>query len=265
MKNNFKFMLCLFILNCQLSIVNCFAQTLKPSVIASAGGYQSNTNGSLSFTIGEPIAKTLTSANNMLTQGFQQPFKMILNLKAYIQGYCTGSGLMENVLYNQGVTAIAGTECDTIQIELRNNTSPYAVASTSTQVIKTNGTVTFSGTAAMGQSYYIVLKHRNAIQTWSANPVLLNQNTNYDFTTAANKAFGDNQVEVSPNVWAMHSGDLNADENIDLLDASTVETDINAFAFGYFASDINGDGNVDLLDSPIVETNINGFVFSSHP
>ncbi len=241
------------------------AQSIDRMVIASGGNFYSNATASLSFTIGETNTKTLSSGTTLLTQGFQQPYKMTLNLKAYIQGYYQGAGLMENVLYTQGITAIPGTECDTIQIELRQSTVPYNVVSASKQVINRNGTVTFSGTAAIGQSYYIVLKHRNAIQTWSANPVLLNENTTYDFTTAANKAYGDNQVEVSPNVWAFYSGDLNADENIDLLDASTVETDINAFAFGYFATDINGDGNVDLLDAPIVETNINGFVFSSHP
>jgi hypothetical protein len=58
---------------------------------------------------------------------------------------------------------------------------------------------------------------------------------------------------------------VSQDENIDLLDAFLIETDINNFEFGYFASDINGDGNVDLLDSPVVEDNINSFIFSAHP
>jgi hypothetical protein len=241
------------------------AQSLSPQVIASAGGYQSNANNSLSYTIGEVNTKTLTSPNNMLTQGFQQPYKMTLNLKAYIQGYYAGAGLMENVLYNQGVAAITGTQCDTIQIELRQSTAPFTIASSSTQVINTNGTFTFNGTAAIGQSYYIVIKHRNGLQTWSANPVLLTENTMYDFTTASNKAYGSNQSEVESGVWALFSGDLNGDENIDLLDLGNLETDISNFQFGYFATDINGDGNVDLLDSPIVEENINAFVFSSHP
>ncbi len=266
MNNKIKFILVLFIVKLSnYQIVKLNAQSLSPQVIASAGGYHSNANNSLSFTIGETNTQTLSSASNMLTQGFQQPYKMTLNLKAYIQGYYQSSGMMGNVLYTQGITSLPGTECDTMQIELRQSTAPYNLVSANKQVIKRNGTVTFSGTAAIGQSYYIVLKHRNAIQTWSANPVLLNENTTYDFTTAANKAYGSNQTEVEPNVFAFYSGDLNADENIDLLDASNIETDINAFAFGYFATDINGDGNVDLLDSPIVETNINGFVFSSHP
>ncbi len=246
-------------------IVELNAQTLSPKVIASAGSYASNASGSLSFTIGEANTQTFSNATNMLTQGFQQPFKATLNLKAYLQGYYINAGLMQNVLYNEGITALPGTECDTIQILLREPTSPYNIVSTSKQVIQTNGTVTFSGTVPAGQSYYIVIKHRNTVETWSTNPVLLNENTTYDFSTAANKAFGDNQVQVGTNQWAFYSGDLNQDENVDLLDLSTLETDINNFQFGYFATDLNGDGNVDLLDSPLLEININNFVFASHP
>ncbi|MBK7761903.1 MAG: hypothetical protein IPI46_00835 [Bacteroidetes bacterium] len=255
----------LIIISSHYPIITLRAQSLSPQVIASAGGFQTNSAGSLSFTIGETNTLTLSSANNMLTQGFQQPYKMTLNLKAFIQGYYQGGGLMENVLYTQGIVPLANDACDTIQIELRQSTSPYAVVSSTTQVIKTNGTVTFNGTAAAGQAYYIVIKHRNAVETWSANPVMLTENTMYDFTTAANKAYGDNQTEVATNVWAFYSGDINQDENADLLDASLLETDMANFEFGYFATDLNGDGNVDLLDSPILEVNVNNFVFSSKP
>jgi len=50
------------------------AQSLTPTVIASSGGFSSNGAGMLSYTIGELAAiTTLSSANNFLTQGFQQP------------------------------------------------------------------------------------------------------------------------------------------------------------------------------------------------
>ena len=87
----------------------------------------------------------------------------------------------------------------------------------------------------------------------------------YDFSSAASQAYGDNQVEVAQGLWALYSGDINLDENIDLGDFTMLENDINSFQFGYFATDINGDGNVDLGDVPIVETNINSFIFSDHP
>ena len=48
--------------------------TTTPTVVASSGGFFSNTAGMLSFTVGELAAvTTLSSPNNFLTQGFQQP------------------------------------------------------------------------------------------------------------------------------------------------------------------------------------------------
>jgi len=49
------------------------AQSLSPQVIASAGDYFDNGTVSLSWTLGEPVIETYTSANLILTQGFQQP------------------------------------------------------------------------------------------------------------------------------------------------------------------------------------------------
>jgi hypothetical protein len=114
--------------------------------------------------------------------------------------------------------------------------------------------------------YYIVIKHRNGIETWSKNPVtLMGSTVLYDFTTSISKAYGNNMTLLSNGKAAIYNGDINQDENIDLLDFSIVETDINNFQSGYFATDINGDGNVDLLDIAPVEDNINQFVFSNHP
>jgi len=50
------------------------AQMLTPTVIASTGGFSSNANGSLSYTVGEmTMVQTFSNSNNILTQGFQQP------------------------------------------------------------------------------------------------------------------------------------------------------------------------------------------------
>jgi hypothetical protein len=47
---------------------------LTPSVISSGGGYGVNDNISISWTLGEVAVTTLSHANMILTQGFQQPF-----------------------------------------------------------------------------------------------------------------------------------------------------------------------------------------------
>lgn len=57
-------------------------------LISPFGGFMENSNGSLSFTVGEPIVHTMINDNEAATQGFQQPevFKIeTLNL-AYANG-----------------------------------------------------------------------------------------------------------------------------------------------------------------------------------
>jgi len=50
-----------------------FSQTLSPRVIASAGETFNSSTISLSWTVGELAVTTLSSAGNILTQGFHQP------------------------------------------------------------------------------------------------------------------------------------------------------------------------------------------------
>lgn len=56
--------------------VTGFGQILSPTVISSAGGYLSNANVSVSFTVGEVAVTTLQGTSLILTQGFQQPFEL---------------------------------------------------------------------------------------------------------------------------------------------------------------------------------------------
>jgi hypothetical protein len=154
---------------------------------------------------------------------------------------------------------------DSISVELRNATPPYNVAASLRTILLTDGTASCTFPPLTG-SYYVVINHRNSIQTWSASPVAIGAlPVSYDFATAANKAYGDNMKEVENGIWAFFGGEINQDENVDLLDLGILEADINDFQFGYISSDVNGDGNVDLLDSPMVEQNINDFIYSNHP
>jgi hypothetical protein len=57
------------------------AQSLTPQVIASTGGFASNSNGSLSYTVGEmTMVQTFSANGNILTQGFQQPSDSTIGL-----------------------------------------------------------------------------------------------------------------------------------------------------------------------------------------
>jgi hypothetical protein len=181
-----------------------------------------------------------------------------------MQGYYEGNSLMRSVLVNQGLVANSNM-VDTITVTLHDALPPYApVVSTST-MLYTNGFVNCVFPPVTG-SYYVSIRQRNSLVTWSSNPIVFSGATVfYDFSLSSAQAYGNNMIEVDPGVWAIYTGDLNADENIDLLDASLLETSISNFEFGYVSPDLNGDGNVDLLDSPALETNANNFIFAIYP
>ena len=118
-----------------------------------------------------------TSATNFVVNSF-----LSLDVKMFIQGFYTGSGTMTPVLYNNGLSTDP-TDVDNVTIELHDATSPYTTAASAIGLLKTNGhcQIQLSG-SLIGTSYYIVVKHRNSIETWSANPVLMGATTTFDFT-----------------------------------------------------------------------------------
>jgi len=80
---------------------------------------------------------------------------------------------------------------DTVTVELRD-TSPYYLLVDKTKIF-INSDGNGSGNFAVdGTPYYIVVKHRNGIETWSATPqTFISGTLTYDFTTAAaNNAYG---------------------------------------------------------------------------
>ena len=257
------------------------AQSLSPKVIASAGGYFTSANASLSWTLGETIGQTFTNGSYMLTQGFQQPYVTVslLNLKAYLEGFYSGSGFMNNS-GSGGCLFAAGAspnplDVDTLFISAMHPVT-HVVVDTKSGILKTNGTcsVTFSNAVVPGSSYYIRVKHRNTIETWSANPVLMSTATSYDFTTAANKAFGNNMVQT-PDLtgFAFYSGDISdavlgmgtQDGVIESQDYTDMENSVQSILVGYVVPDVTGDAVVESADYIIMENNVAALRFSTHP
>jgi len=162
---------------------------------------------------------------------------------------------------------VNASESDLVTVSLHNANPPYAQAFTFSGIQNINGNIlcTFPYTA-LGNSYYIVLTNRNAVQTWSANPITMTATNTYDFTTSAAQAFGTNQIDVSGSgLYAIYNGDVNQDLVVDGLDFNDWETDNNNFAGGYITSDFNGDGVVDGLDFLIWEPNNNNFIGAITP
>ncbi len=145
---------------------------------------------------------------------------------------------------------------DWVNVEIRNANSPFDTKSYSAAKLQTNGTATFDLADNVIGSYYVVVKHRNSLETWSDNPMVIPNQTTYDFTIAATQAYGANQVELAPGVWAMYTGDINQDGFIDGFDYSLFDQDVQQnVSARYVQTDFNGDGYVDGFDYPIFDAN----------
>lgn len=102
-------------------------------------------------------------------------------LKVMLQGFYSGSGLMTPVLFNAGLSA-NNTDCDSVTVEIRSASSPYPLVQSAKGILKTNGDVLFTPLCnCISRDYYVVVRTRNGIETWSKNPVHFNASTIYRF------------------------------------------------------------------------------------
>jgi hypothetical protein len=91
-----------------------------------------------------------------------------VNIKLFIEGFYNGPGTMAAVLDPVNKPHL----CDSVVISLASPNAPYLTQFTDARVIRTNGLATFYfPSSIVGQSFYIVAKHRNSIETWSKTPV----------------------------------------------------------------------------------------------
>ncbi len=161
---------------------------------------------------------------------------------------------------------------DTVRVYLVRSLAPFQKIDSSIVYSELDGTkfkaLPSFKKGVLGSSYFIVVKHRNSIETWSRTPVTFNSNTiSYDFTTSADMAFGNNmkQVGTSPVCFAFYSGDVNQDGAVDLSDMTPIDNDSYNYVTGYVNSDLNGDNFVDLNDMTFADNNSYNFVVKMRP
>lgn len=192
---------------------------------------------------------------DIVTLKYIQQVNRVLELTAFVQGfYDSGSGTMIK---------------DSVKVYLRNTTSPFDVVDSCNGILNSAGKGIFEfPNAVNGTPYYIVVKHRNSLETWSAaGETFASNSLAYDFTTSAGKAYGDNMIQVnsSPVRFAIYSGDVNKDGAIEATDLSMIDNDAANFLTGYVQSDVNGDNVIDASDALITENNAGNFIVASNP
>ena len=182
-----------------------------------------------------------------------------LTLTLFLEGLFNGSDM--NKVQDDMGDHYGGNIVDDIQIELYNFVYPYNIEYQTTGYLSINGNCTVTIPFEFSDNYYIVVKHRNHLETWSAYTInFYNNDVYFNFSDNINKAYGDNLKEVAYGYYAVYAGDVNQDGLVDGSDMSDTETDNNNFATGYLPTDVNGDGLVDGSDMSIVETANNNFV-----
>lgn len=159
---------------------------------------------------------------------------------------------------------------DTLTVFLRNSSSPFAIMDSAKGKIDSVGfDKIFPMNKAATGSYYIAVKHRNTIETWSKLPVSFTNGgkTAYSFITAAAQAYGNNMslVKASPVRYAAYSGDVNQDGIVDASDLITINNDAVLFTTGYKVTDITGNNVTDLSDIVLCMNNSSIFVSKITP
>ena len=167
---------------------------------------------------------------------------------------------------------------DVVSIVVKDNNAPFVTVDSVTAMLEPASMTATSSYPTLSpvklsnlqsnNSYYIVVRHRNSLETWSSVWVPSYLDTiNYDFSSSLSKAFGSNmkQVDNSPSVSAIVIGDVNQDGTIDGSDLSMIDNDISDFASGYRVTDLNGDEFIDASDAAIADNNAYMFVSVSKP
>jgi hypothetical protein len=107
-----------------------------------------------------------------------------LTLSLFIQGYYTGNGQMRPALFNSFVPHANESQADTITVELCSAADPSIVEASTKAILSTTGIAyCLFDLSLTGQSYWIVVKHRSSIETWSSSPVLFSARTSFNFKT----------------------------------------------------------------------------------
>ncbi|MDQ3022260.1 MAG: SBBP repeat-containing protein [Bacteroidota bacterium] len=199
------------------------------------------------YVSGLSVSSFGNQGRRFLTLKYKQNDLRILSLNTLIEGF-----------YDEQSNSMIE---DTVKILLRNESTPYNIIDSAKEVVNTFGSGLFKFNNSLeGENYYLVIKHRNSIETWSSSAVAFSGDSiNYNFTSSSSQAFGDN-MKLKGTRWTVYSGDVNQDGLVDITDLLITDNDVLNFVQGYVAADVNGDDLVDLIDLEITDNNSYNFI-----
>ncbi len=212
----------------------------------------------------------------------------ILNIKALFEGFYNPTTHRMNKTYDMNMTTgqifpkFPGGIVDTVQVVLYyldtiNNVQTIFYNVYNNISFDTNGVFAPINVLTDSCKFYVLISHRNSIDTYSAVRLKFNalDTLTYDFSTSVTKAFASNMKPVIPNKAAIFTGDFGDPTNwlfkdgiVNIFDLSSIYDAINdptGMFNGYNANDLNGDGVVDIFDMALAFDNLNNGVATITP
>ena len=195
---------------------------------------------------------------------YVQPDPTEYNVTLVLQGFYNGSTMNSS---------------DTVRVYLRQTSSPFNIVDSSKAVVNAN---TFTGNFlfkyAPSGTYYLQLRHRNHLETWSkagGESYTAGSVNSYNFTSSASQAYNSNQFQ-SGSVYCLFGGDVTGgnapneifgyqDGVVDASDLSLLENVTGIGPTGYLKEDVNGDDIVDASDLALLENNTGIGIFVEKP
>lgn len=234
-------------------------------------------SGNPNYQLGYGIPNYMT-AHDLLSLPVNYNFS--LSVKVFLEGAFNGSA-MSTDLYNylplaqpfnvapfnytgmESVTSIPEADIvDWVLVELRDASGPSLAASASPiesraaflkadgSVVDLDGISSIQFNVTVSDKLFLAIRHRNHLGILSFYPLINNNGfVSYDFTTGSVKTFGAETgvKEVEAGMWAMITGDGNADGMINDMD-KLAEWESVAGNKGYLYGDYNLDGQVNNKD-----------------
>lgn len=174
-----------------------------------------------------------------------------VELNAKLQGFWNGSEMNE----------------DTVTVLVRSPLAPYNIVDSAKVLLNQNGyaLVNFLNISP-GIYYYLVVKHRNSIETWSKSAIqfVTGDPITYDFTTSKTKAYGDNMIYKDGD-YCIYGGDVNQDGSVNTTDVINIFNETWGFGSTYDITDVTGNGLTDLDDVLLANNNSSTFVTKKRP
>ncbi|MEZ4821799.1 MAG: aryl-sulfate sulfotransferase [Ignavibacteria bacterium] len=202
------------------------------------------------------IALEMTLPDGFYTyRTFRDEINLTLNAELAIEGF-----------YNPVTDKL--NMSDTVRAYIRNSFSPFSIIDSAKSVIDSdNFKGNFRYYNVPDGTYYISIRHRNGLETWSRSggeSFTSGGVYEYDFTGSPANSFGNNVV-LKGSKYCFYSGDVNQDGNINLADILLISNDGANYVTGYEDTDVNGDNITDLTDLVISYNNAKNFISKITP